>query len=78
MRGRKKEPDGKRVTICAKVSEAEAALIDAARGTVSRSEWIRSAALATTLPAEEDCPHPEARINKGLCGACGTYVGIAR
>jgi hypothetical protein len=21
------------------------------------------------------CPHPPARINKGLCGACGTYVG---
>jgi hypothetical protein len=22
-----------------------------------------------------DCPHPKARINKGLCGACGTNVG---
>jgi hypothetical protein len=22
-----------------------------------------------------DCPHPKARINKGLCCACGTYVG---
>ena len=21
------------------------------------------------------CPHPKARILKGLCGACGTYVG---
>jgi hypothetical protein len=21
------------------------------------------------------CPHPKARIHKGLCGACGTYVG---
>jgi hypothetical protein len=25
--------------------------------------------------ADGDCPHPKARINKGLCGACGTYVG---
>lgn len=22
-----------------------------------------------------NCPHPKARINKGLCGNCGTYVG---
>jgi hypothetical protein len=21
------------------------------------------------------CPHPQARVHKGLCGACGTYVG---
>jgi hypothetical protein len=26
--------------------------------------------------AGKNCPHPRARINKGLCGACGTYVGI--
>lgn len=23
----------------------------------------------------QDCPHPKARNMKGLCGACGTYVG---
>jgi hypothetical protein len=23
----------------------------------------------------EPCPHPKARILKGLCGNCGTYVG---
>ena len=23
----------------------------------------------------EDCPHPKARILKGLCRVCGTYVG---
>lgn len=22
-----------------------------------------------------ECPHPKARVNKGLCGACGTYAG---
>jgi hypothetical protein len=26
-------------------------------------------------PAQADCPHPKARIVKGLCNACGTYVG---
>ena len=41
MRGRKKEPEGKRVTISTKVSEADAAFIDAVRGDISRSEWLR-------------------------------------
>ena len=22
-----------------------------------------------------DCPHPKARVHKGLCGACGTHAG---
>ena len=26
-------------------------------------------------PGDPDCPHPKARVHKGLCGACGTYVG---
>jgi hypothetical protein len=30
---------------------------------------------AQTVPEQDTCPHPKARINKGLCGACGTYVG---
>jgi hypothetical protein len=34
-----------------------------------------SGARAQAQPADSDCPHPKARINKGLCGACGTYVG---
>jgi hypothetical protein len=25
--------------------------------------------------APSPCPHPKSRVNKGLCGACGTYVG---
>lgn len=30
-----------------------------------------------TDPTEDagDCPHPKARVLKGLCNACGTYVG---
>lgn len=35
------------VTVCIKVSEAEAAAIDAARGDVTRSAWVRAAILAT-------------------------------
>ena len=93
---RPKTPEGKRVTICAKFSEAEAAQIDEARGMATRSQWLHSALLAAAerqrppagsidrqaeavrqnrRAANGDCPHPKARINKGLCGACGTYVG---
>ena len=102
---RPKTPEGKRVTICARFSEAQAAEVDVARGTMSRSEWVRLAALAAALrlaalaaalrqqmpagsidrqaevvrqnrrAANGPCLHPKARINKGLCGACGTYVG---
>ena len=89
-------PEGKRVTMSAKFSEAQAAEIDTARGHMDRSEWLRLAALAAAerqrapagrvdrqveavrenrIAAGSDCPHPKARINKGLCGACGTYVG---
>lgn len=62
---------GRRVTLAAKFSPAEAALIDAARGEVSRSEWLRDAALAAAqvLPARsrrailapEGRPAPKAR-----------------
>jgi hypothetical protein len=43
---RTQTPDGKRVTICIKVSEPEAAVIDAARGTLTRSAWGRDALIA--------------------------------
>ncbi len=93
---RPESPDGKRVTICAKFSEAQAAVIDTARGHMGRSEWLRLAALAAAeqqrppaghvdrqaeavrqnhAAAAGECPHPKARVNKGLCGACGRNVG---
>lgn len=80
----------------ARFTEAEAAMIDEARGIEDRNAFVRRAVLAATarqtLPAGSadrqaaavrqnhaaalgDCPHPKARVNKGLCGACGTYVG---
>lgn len=93
---RTKTPDGRRVHMNVKFSEAEAELIDAARGIEDRGTWLRRAALAAAerqrqpagtidrqaaavrenlAAAQGDCPHPPARINKGLCSACGTYVG---
>jgi len=80
----------------ARFTDAEAELIDAARGIEDRNTWLRRAALVAVelqrAPAGcadrqaeavrqnhaarlGDCPHPKARVNKGLCGACGTYVG---
>lgn len=26
----------------------------------------------------QPCPHPKARISKGLCGACGQHAGFAQ
>ena len=34
-----------------------------------------NARIALSGRDDPDCPHPKARINKGLCGACGTNVG---
>lgn len=30
---------------------------------------------AKAEPGAAECPHPKARRSKGLCGACGTFVG---
>jgi hypothetical protein len=43
---RPKSPEGKHVTMSARFTEAEAALIDEARGTDDRNTWIRRVALA--------------------------------
>jgi hypothetical protein len=98
MVSKPRTPDGKRVTVCIKLSEQDAAAIDKARGDRSRSDWGRAALLAAASPEPRkteiiplapkvvisrsgrsrpgaDCPHPKARIAKGLCNACGTYVG---
>lgn len=93
---RPRSPEGKHVTMSARFTEAEAELIDAARGIDDRNTWLRRAALVAVerqrppaggadreaqavnenrRAAQGDCPHPKARVNKGLCGACGTYVG---
>lgn len=35
----------------------------------------RSRKAARGVTADVQCAHPRARVQKGLCGACGTYVG---
>jgi len=57
---RPKTAEGKRVTICAKFSDDEASAVDTARGSMSRSEWLRLAALAA---AERQRP-PAGRIDR--------------
>lgn len=96
---RPKSPEGKSNTVCTKLSDAELAAVDEARGRLSVSEWARLALVAEAerqrpppaahtdrqaAYAEQnraarngDCPHPPARVNKGLCGACGTHVGTS-
>jgi hypothetical protein len=46
MVARPKSPDGRSVTHAAKFSEAESAAVDAVRGDVRWSEWLRDVALA--------------------------------
>lgn len=55
---RKKSPDAKDVTMSARFSEAEAELIDAARGTTERSVWLREAALVV-LRRKQDSGIPD-------------------
>ena len=42
---RPKTPDGRRVPVSFKLTEAEAAMIDSLRGGTKRSVWLRDAAL---------------------------------
>jgi hypothetical protein len=62
------------------VSSADAAAIDKIRGRRTRQAWaaaaLRTAITAAgrerlTVPADGPCPHPPARVHKGLCGQCG-------
>jgi hypothetical protein len=74
---RKKSPDAKNVTMSARFSEAEAAMIDEARGTEDRSVFVRRAALAAierlrspaeapARPASAETKEPKPRA-KGPC-----------
>ena len=53
---RKKTADGRRVTVCLKLSEPEAAQVDQARGRTTRGEWARAAVLAAIVA--EPSPRP--------------------
>ena len=43
-----------------------------------RAKHQSEAAAEDARPAGSDCPHPSARVHKGLCGACGTNVGTTK
>ena len=43
---RPKSPEGRRVTMAMRLSEAEAAVINEARGAADRSEWLRAVSVA--------------------------------
>lgn len=66
------------VIVKVRLTEAEAAEVDAARGPAERSAWIRSAALAAARPAPKrkpgNCKHEGLRLAKGVCPDCSTWA----
>jgi hypothetical protein len=58
--------DGKRELLAVRVSEQTAVRIDAARGSVSRADWLRAAIAAALevagLPGREDADSSRARL----------------
>jgi hypothetical protein len=73
------------IVVSVRLSEAEAADIDAARGSARREWWIRTAAclVAQERVAQQAAkrdpkacpPHPKRRVIRGFCGACGRSIG---
>lgn len=45
------------------------------RPPAGRPDRMAQAARENLAAAQGDCPHPPARVNDGLCGACGARVG---
>lgn len=80
---------GRHVTVTVRLTGAEAAQLDRARGTSKRETFLRVAGLAAArakvaekkpgfieVPEPKACPpHPRRRVLRGLCGACGRNVG---
>lgn len=80
---------GRHVTVNVRLTSAEAAAVDRARGTSKRETFLRAAGLAVAraqaaekkpgfleVPEPKACPpHPKRRVLRGLCGACGRNVG---
>jgi hypothetical protein len=57
------------------LAEAVALLRHQVEGGTTARHAHTAPARAARHQREDDCPHPKARIHKGLCGACGTNVG---
>lgn len=45
---------------------------------VIREELAVMSANAPERPPATDCPHPKARVIKGLCNACGTNISAGQ
>lgn len=76
-------PAAKTSTVSARLSPAEAEILDQARGGLTRSAWIETLIRAELQrftraqpPREGDCPHPPRRVIKGFCYACGSMTSV--
>jgi hypothetical protein len=54
---------------------AELGIVDARPADPVQAVQAVMRQLPERRPAARDCPHPKTRVMKGLCQACGTYVG---
>lgn len=66
------------IVVSVRLSEAEAAEVDAARGATERGAWIREAALAAARPAPKQnpkaCKHAGMKLHRGWCPDCETMA----
>jgi len=62
------------IIVSVRLSDAEAADIDAARGPVERGAWMREAALSAARPAPKQnpktCKHAGMKLHRGWCPDC--------
>jgi hypothetical protein len=57
------------------VSRAVLAAVERMRPPAGSADRESAAVAENLAAATGECPHPSRRVNKGLCGACGTRVG---
>jgi hypothetical protein len=57
------------------IRRAVLAAVERQRPPEGATDRAAQAVAENLAAARGDCPHPKARVLKGLCGACGTNVG---